>query len=370
MDTDVIAGHVRMCAACPKMCRHVCPTFFAWKSDSPTPHSRALLIHQDIIGTRNLDERAIEVIYQCLECSHCLTWCKPEIDIAEIVEQKRTELVKEGRYPRKLEEMRKNISDFHNPYGEKDNARIQWNSSNEKAKGKKVFYFAGCTASYREQTIAKETVSSLGNLGFQVVVDETEQCCGSPLFRTGFTDDALRKAEFNTRLLNETDCESIIVTCPGCYRALTRDYPKHGLEINKPIQHISEFLSERLESLPAKQMQGSFTYHDPCHLGRHLGVYDAPRSVLNRIFVADLIEMERHGDNATCCGNGAGLRTLFSEQAHEIGAERVKQALRTGADYLITACPFCKNMLDSESDGQITVLDLSEIIGLAMRSKD
>ena len=86
MEPGEIAEQVRMCAGCQKLCRHICPTFFAWRSDSPTPHGRALLLHQEITGTRPLDDRAIEILYQCLECSHCLSMCVTEIDIAEIVE--------------------------------------------------------------------------------------------------------------------------------------------------------------------------------------------------------------------------------------------------------------------------------------------
>ena len=123
---DSLAEQIRMCAACPKMCRHVCPTFFAWRSESPTPHGRALLLHQEIVGTRDLDERGIEVLYQCLECSHCLTFCKPEIDIATIVEQRRKEIVTEGRRPSGLNEMAKSIEKHHNPYSEPHESRNDW----------------------------------------------------------------------------------------------------------------------------------------------------------------------------------------------------------------------------------------------------
>jgi Fe-S oxidoreductase len=369
MEEDELAAQVRMCAACPKMCRHVCPTFFAWRSDSPTPHGRALLIHQEITGTRALDERAIEVLYQCLECSHCLTWCKPEIDIAEIVEIVRRRLVEEGRQPDGIKRLESKITENHNPFGENPEQRIA-KFQIMKTNGTPIFYFTGCTTAYREQNIANETISLLSSMGYSVQVSSDEWCCGSPLFRTGYEEKALTQAHHNLKLLNESDAEFILVTCPGCFRALTYDYPRYGLELNKPVKHITQLLEEYLETLPNDALDKKITYHDPCHLGRHSGIYDAPRKVLERLAGSSFVEMERNRDNAMCCGNGAGLRTLFKEQAKLIGTERIRHAKLVGAEYLVTACPFCKNMLISQADESITIMDLPELVNLVMSEKD
>ena len=157
---DSLVEQIRMCAACPKMCRHVCPTFFAWRSDSPTPHGRAMLLHQEIVGTRDLDERGIEVLFQCLECSHCLTFCKPEIDIATIVELRRKEIVSEGRRPSGLTDMASTIKKHHNPFAESHESRNDWITSKETG-GKKLFYFTGCTAAYRQKEIASSNIELL-----------------------------------------------------------------------------------------------------------------------------------------------------------------------------------------------------------------
>jgi len=370
MRSDRTASEVRMCAACPKMCRHVCPTFFTWRSDSPTPHGRALLIHQDIMGTRYLDERGIEILYQCLECSHCLTFCLPEIDIASIVEQERIDIVKQGRYPKKLKELKEDITNYGNPFGEPSSTRFEWFSHSEKNSGKRILYFTGCTASYREQSIAQNTVDVLTKLGYQVTILESEQCCGSPLLRTGFLEEGLEQAAFNVEQMNNSECDSIVFTCPGCYRVFAKDCPNNGIELTRPIQHISELLSSELDKLASNPEIGLVTYHDPCHLGRHLGVYEAPREVLKHLTEGKFVELDRHADNATCCGNGAGLRTLFPEDSHSIGAERIDHAIHSNADYLITACPFCKNMLHSESDGRIKVLDIPEFVNLISGDND
>ncbi len=356
-----MAAQVRMCAGCSKMCRHVCPTFFAWRSDSPTPHSRALLIHQEIIGAREIDERGVEVLYQCLECSHCLTWCVPEIDIATIVESKRQDLVKTNRQPEGISRLRSVIEETHNPFGEPHSKRNHWIKT-RKVKGNRVLYFTGCTAAYREKNSAKDTVSILEALGYSVEITPDEWCCGSPLFRTGEFEAGLKQASHNVEILNDIDADEILVTCPGCYRVLTTDYPENGFELNKPVRHISEFLNQSLSKLQSGNIDLAVTFHDPCHLGRHSNIYDAPRAVIEHVTGAPVVEMARNRENAMCCGNGAGLRTLFPEHAKKIGAERINQARKIGARYVVTSCPFCKEMLSSQSGTEVLVFDLPEFV--------
>ncbi|UCE09633.1 MAG: (Fe-S)-binding protein [Candidatus Thorarchaeota archaeon] len=367
-DSEKTAQQVRMCAACPKMCRHVCPTFFAWRSDSPTPHGRALLLHHDNLGLRQLDERAVEVIYQCLECSHCLTWCLPEIDIATIVEDARRILVSQDRFPKGLETIRSSVLSNHNPFcepHEKRVAKIRF----KKTKSADVIYFTGCTAAYREHGIANASIEALKEFGFNVSIPDDEWCCGSPLLRTGFTSEALEQARHNVEILNEMSGETILTTCPGCYRVLTQDYPVNDLRIEKPVMHLSQFLAKHIDKVPKGNLAGGVTFHDPCHLGRHCGVYEEPRLVIERITGESVKEMERSRDNAMCCGNGAGFRTLFSSQAKKIGGERVRQAALTGSRYLITACPFCRNLLASEAGETLEVLDLPELVMTVLRKR-
>lgn len=365
---DSLAEQIRMCASCSKMCRHVCPTFFAWRSDSPTPHGRALLLHQEIIGTRELDERGIEVLYQCLECSHCLTLCKTEVDIAAIVEERRKTIVSEGRRPEGLNDMAEAIEKYHNPFSEPHDSRNNWLKTNN-SKGKKLLYFTGCTAVYREKNIATSTIELLESLDFSIVLIPDEYCCGSPLIRTGDVKIGLDLARHNVEVLNAVDADEIVVTCPGCYRVLTQDYPEYDLELNKPVRHISQILEEQITNLPTESFEGTITFHDPCHLGRHCDIYDEPRRVIEKVSGAPLVEMERTRDSAMCCGNGAGLRTLFPEKSKKIGAERVKQAKTIGANILVTSCPFCKNMLETQSGEDLTVYDLPEIVLMVKRSR-
>lgn len=367
MEESADVEQLRLCAGCPKMCRHMCPTFLAWRSDSPTPHGRALLMYQEAKGTRALDERAIEVLYQCLECSQCLTWCLPQVDIATMVENERSKLVSEGRYPRGLDKISSAIRADHNPFAEPYGKRNKWFVPT-KTQGKKILYFAGCTAAYHENGIARSTVSVLSHLGYKVSVTPDEWCCGSPLFRTGFRELGIEQAHHNVAALNKSEGDQIVVTCPGCFRALTKDYPQVGAELKKPVLHISQLLEKHLDALRVTDFGGPITYHDPCHLGRHSGIYDPPRKVIERVSGRKVVEMARNRENAMCCGNGAGMRTLFTDQASIIGDARLSQAKEVGAKLLVTSCPFCKNMLASRAGIGLTVLDLPEIVSAAWDS--
>ncbi|MEM2143483.1 MAG: (Fe-S)-binding protein [Candidatus Thorarchaeota archaeon] len=369
MDEQEILRQARLCAACPKMCRHVCPTFFAWRSDSPTPHGRALLIYNDLMGFRKLDERSVEVLYQCLECSHCLTWCLPQVDVASMVESVRSRLVSQHRQPMQLTSIEEKVVSTHNPFGEPHSSRTGWLDSPQ-SDGTPITYFVGCTSSYREQSIAKSTATLLQEvLGYSVRVAQDEWCCGSPLFRTGALESALAQARHNADLINAMDGEMIVTSCPGCFRTLTQDYPRHGVKLKRPVVHISQLMWSRENVLPSLSGARRVTYHDPCHLGRHSGIYDEPRSLIRRLTGDGLVEMERSRENAMCCGNGAGLRALAPEKSRLIASERISQARQVGAELVVTSCPFCKNILDEVSGHTGYVVDISEFVLDAIRGK-
>jgi Fe-S oxidoreductase len=290
------------------------------------------------------------------------------VDIAEIVETIRKSLVSRNLQPKGLNSLRDSIDEHHNPFSEPHEERNKWLGIGRQ-ETTDVIYFAGCTSSYREKEIAESTISLLQHLGYSVEVAPDEWCCGSPLLRTGFEETSKQIAEHNAELLNSLDADEILVTCPGCLKTLREDYSRLGVELNKPVIHLSEFLERQLESLPSMDFEGEITYHDPCHLGRHSEIYDAPRNVIEAVTGQKTVEMAQSRENAMCCGNGAGLRTLFPDYAHKIGKERIQQAKETGAEILVSTCPFCKNMLNAEADGDLEVLDLSELVESA-RSRE
>ncbi|MEM4712189.1 MAG: heterodisulfide reductase-related iron-sulfur binding cluster, partial [Archaeoglobaceae archaeon] len=154
-------------------------------------------------------------------------------------------------------------------------------------------------------------------------------------------------------------------SCPGCFRTISRDYPKLakelGYEFEIEVKHISMVLADKIKG----DLGIKATYHDPCHLGRHMNVYEEPRKVIKRAGI-DLVEMERNREYSLCCGAGGGLRSQFREISVAICEERIREALSTGTNVLITSCPFCEYNFTRVGGKRIKVYDLSEIAEMTL----
>lgn len=213
-----------------------------------------------------------------------------------------------------------------------------------------MLYFRGCTAREKETSIQKATEKLLDIAGVDYHILEDEKCCGSVLLRTGFFNEAQRQIEKNTEVLNG---EKIITSCAGCYKTLKEDY--EGLD----VIHISQLLDELIRDgkLNLEKSGLDVTYHDSCHLARHMVVFDEPRNVIESL--ATLVEMENNRENSLCCGAGGGVKSAYPEIATQMARTRIDQAMDTGCKTLVTACPFCKLNL---SNDELEVLDLTEFL--------
>lgn len=213
-----------------------------------------------------------------------------------------------------------------------------------------MLYFRGCTAREKQTSIQQATEKLLALAGIDYHILEDEKCCGSVLLRTGFTDEAKRQIEKNSLIFKD---EKIITSCAGCYKTLKEDYE------DLDVIHISQLLNQLIKEgkLNFDKTDMNVTYHDPCHLARHMEVFEEPRQVIESI--AGIVEMENHHENSLCCGAGGGVKSAYPEIAGQMAKSRLKQVKDTDCDVLVTACPFCK--LNLEND-EIEVLDLTEFL--------
>lgn len=221
-----------------------------------------------------------------------------------------------------------------------------------------LLYFRGCTAREKLTSISEATMEILELTGVDYEISEDEICCGSVLLRTGFKEEAINQMEKNlSNLKNKT----ILTSCAGCYKTLKEDYGEL-LNVNLNVIHISQLLDKLFKESKlncSKNKNIKVTYHDPCHLGRHAGEYEAPRNVIRNI--AKLVEMDNIKDQSSCCGSGGGVKSAFSDLANSIALFRLEEAVSTGADLIVSSCPFCKLNL-SENSKDLDVLDLSEFV--------
>ena len=214
--------------------------------------------------------------------------------------------------------------------------------------------------------ISAAKILKAANVEFAVL--EEEPCCGSVMLRTGRTDEAHLNAQKVVSAIQKSGAKKIIVTCAGCLRTLREDFPKLGLEIPE-VLHIVEVLQETIAGKKLKlkpETEGlKVTYHDPCHLSRALGIYDAPREVIMAMPDVVFVEMETSRETATCCGAGGGLRSYDPDLAKRIAADRVKNAQEVGAEIIATACPFCESNLRlgaKKINSSIRVADIVDLV--------
>lgn len=213
-----------------------------------------------------------------------------------------------------------------------------------------MLYFRGCTAREKQTSIAEATEKLLNLAGVDYHILKDEACCGSVLLRTGFLKEAQEQIAKNSEAFKD---ETVLTSCAGCYKTLKEDYE------NIDVIHISQLLNQLIGEGKLNFSKNDFrvTYHDSCHLGRHMEIFDDPRSVIES--VADLVEMENNRENSLCCGAGGGVKSAYPEIADEMAKSRIGQAKDTECEILITACPFCK--LNLEND-EMEVLDLTEFL--------
>jgi len=312
-----------------------------------------------------------EDVYLCTTCGACKQWCAALVDTVGVIEALRADLVYSGVAPLNAHrEFAERIRKYYNPNAEPPEKRFAWLPPQLKLPKKAdAVYFVGCTSALRFPEIAESTVKLLdiAKVGFTVMPEEV--CCGSVMFRTGIREVGEEVAKKVVQMIEDTGASTVIFSCPGCYRTFVNDYPTVlGEPLDFELKHISQYLLEIDELKFSKSVNATITYHDPCHLGRQLEIFEPPRELISQIPGLELVEMERIKMGAFCCGAGGGVRGAFPEVSLNMAKERVREASATGATMLASACPFCKrNLVDAINELSIG-MEMHDIVELAVRS--
>ena len=353
---EEVRNAVNVCTMCG-FCKSVCPSFKAIGWDSALSRGRIVLTYGLLNGEIQADDSVVENMYTCTTCADCVRRCPSKVKIVDIIELCRADLVRNGHILPKHKAICDNILKYNNPFGEERTVIETLGRAPKKAK---VGYFAGCTATYRSKRTSQATLSILDKLKVDyTTVDEV--CCGSVMQRIGWPmEDVKKYFQRNVDAIKALGIETLVLSCAGCYRMFKEEYPKY-VDVPFKVLHMTEFLAE--QDLELKPMKGIATYHDPCHLGRHAGVYEAPRQVIAKIPELDFREMEFNRKVSHCCGGGGGVRSAYPEESKRIASTRVDEAIAIGAETIITTCPFCVSNLELGLDGrQAKVVDLTELI--------
>lgn len=325
----------------------------------------------------------------CTMCMACAETCPVSIRPLDIIRERRVTLMTDGReVPPAIRNMLRTMAKYSNPWEASGSKRMRWRSdlnikdlsSGDQAS---LCFWIGCIASedVRNQEVTKAFIQVLrrANVDFGHLGKE-EACCGEFIRRLG--EDGLFESivEGNYATFAAFGVSHIVTASPHCFHTMSREYPltAQRLQIeNAPelqIVHHTSFIADLIRAGRlsfARRLDVRVTFHDPCFIGRHNGLYDAPRTVLRAIPGVELVEMDRARANSFCCGGGGGRMWLESTAQERMAEVRVKEAVRTRAKILVTACPFClSNLSDAvkttDCADVIEVRDLAEVVATAL----
>jgi Fe-S oxidoreductase len=291
-----------------------------------------ILLKEVMDGKLPITEGVAQAFLRCTTCMNCTLNCPSGADPQEAIKAARKDMVEMG-FDNLFKAMGDVVEKYGNIYGEEK--RHNWNHRRDDAP---YVLFMGCVGTYREEESVGKTIRLLDLLKVNfTTIDEV--CCSGVLEDVGYKiKDEL--ARHNIRELQKTKAKTMIAVCPYCYRVFTQHpaYKDLGLE----VKHITQFLKDFDFQVKTEK---KVTYHDPCDLGRHSGIYEEPREIIRKI-APNFIEPRRSRENAMCCGSGGGLRGSFPQDSIEISRDRLSQIIEeTGADILLTECPSCLHNL-------------------------
>ena len=364
----------------------ICPEFrytrnFGYSAMGKFHIIRALL-EGDFDATDS--EKLLEICYMCTSCGACEMNCLRlnEKEPLKAAEALKAHLVEQGIAPLPPhKELLKSIKNYDNPWLQPRAQRRDWTKDLDlpdfDAAKCDYLFFAGCTPAFDPalQHEIVNTVKILKKAGVKVgILGDKEICCGSPAIRVGDRSVFFDLVKRNIETFKSAGVKKIITHCAGCHHTLKYDFPEvPGMpEIDYEILHVTQVLEKLVADGTikfTKPVPMTVTWHDPCHIGRHCGIYEEPRNILKAIPGLRLIEMERIKDQGWCCGAGAGVRTAYPEHSFRISEERIEEAKSTGAEAIATCCPYCEQSLADpikRNHEKIKLYDLTDLMLMAM----
>ena len=363
-------------------------------------------------GTINYTDGVLDIVYQCQMCGACDVACKIcryDMEPLATLHELRARLVEDGQLLPMHMFIIDNLKKEDTMIAGKVKAdRGKWaeglnikDLTKEKAE---VAFHAGCRLSYDEELskVAKAAVTLFKNAGVDIgIMGKEENCCGGRAYEIGYKGEFSKYATNNVEAWTNAGVKTVVTSCSDGYWAFKRLYPEMGckIEVLHTVELIERLIKEGKLKF-TKTIPKVVTYHDPCHLGRQgepyipwkgvekriygqmlvheprkprfngaNGIYDSPRTILNSVPGLELVEMERIRENAWCCGAGGGVIDTYPDLCSWTVTERIEEARATGAEAIVTACPWCeRNFIDAieKSDIKMKVYDIMEVVQQAI----
>ncbi|MCU0578132.1 MAG: (Fe-S)-binding protein [Desulfobacterota bacterium] len=339
------------------LCDTVCP----W--NRVRTFSMRKIVREATFGLTDIES---EEIWRCTTCGRCPQRCPRDVRQIESGVALRRIATEYQVFPKAVKPVRTasaSLIDEGNPLSEARKDRAKWAEGlavQPFTEGMEILYFPGCYLSYdpRLKKVARATAAVLNRAGVEFgILGTAESCCGESIRKAGDEELFRRLAKENIKTFIDHGVKKILVSSPHCYHTFKNEYPE--FRVNFEVIHITQFLDELLREgrlTVTGEYAKKVAYHDPCYLGRHNGVFDEPRAILQRVPGLDLRELADARRDSLCCGGGGGRIWMETQKGERFSELRLEQVLEAGAEVLVTACPYCITMFE---DSRLT-LDLAE----------
>jgi len=388
-----------------------CPSIAYHNFNSYSARGRYLVARSLLNRQSEYSDTVRRIVYTCLTCGSCDVSCKVcryNLEPLQMVRELKFTSVEAGQCLDAHQTIIESLRKESNTMGAGRRERGAWAEDlpvkrlpTEKAE---VLFHAGCRICYDKELHknARAAVKILLRAGVDLgILGENEMCCGGRIYSMGYRDDFTHFARANLAIWAKAGVKTVVTSCSDCYHAFKRLYPELGskIEVLHAVEYMDRLVKEGQLTFRS-EIPLTVTYHDPCHLGRQgepyvpwdgvekkiknqivvyepdrpryngaRGVYDPPRDILKSIPGLKLVEMERIREYSWCCGAGGGVREAYPEFSNWTAGERITEAKATGAQALVTACPWCeRNFLDAigAPENGMKVLDIIELVQQAL----
>ena len=368
------AETINWCMQCG-LCTNLCP----WRLVPGETSEKFNIRHMQRLGQMGMEGFEDEqVLFACSTCSMCQTNCPRGVKIVDNVRSMRASIVGAGMAPANLRPILGSAHAQGNPWSGPREKRTDWQQGLDVPQfdgDKEYFLFVCCHSCYdqRSTKVAKSIAKLLQHAGVSFgVIGAEESCCGESMRKLGDEELFQKLAQANIELFNGKGVKKIITTSPHCLWTFQNEYPALGgeWEVIHYTQLLEKLLAEGKLTLP-QAVGKKIAFHDPCYLGRHSGVYDAPRKLLAGAQPAEAIELDRSKELSLCCAGGGGRIWAEVPMGERFGELRVADAVGKGAEVLTTACPYCLNMLTDACNSMdkqdvLEINELSEVLAAAL----
>jgi Fe-S oxidoreductase len=338
------------------------------------------VVYDGMRGVGPKDAKGRPEAWNCTTCSNCTERCPKGVKPMELVIGLRSAAIEKGRIEPSVRDALESTLKHGNPWGRGREKRTEWAEELDvpvagEGEAIPLLFYVGCTPAYDPecQSIAQSLVALFEAAGVEYsTLGTSESCCGNEIKRMGEEGLFEMLVEGNKEEFGGHAIGTIVAGSPHCMNTFKNEYG----EMPSETIHYSQFLASLIEEGRLKfggSVDKKVTFHDACFLGKHNGIYDEPREVLSAIPGVDFEEMDRSRERALCCEGGGGRMWLeaVEERGERLAETRVNDAVALGADYLVTACPFCLKTLQdavktSGNEGKIEIIDLAVLAAMAL----